>query len=122
MTAYIKKTNNPKLGRPSANLNYEVKARVDDELNTRLEEYAKKRNTLKATAIRGILSSFFAQGSKNDEIDNKGAINMSVNSTNTLRFTITAIDNLISCCHDRKVWCGSSEDVLGKYIYQKTDL
>lgn len=93
-TDYTKKTNNSKLGRPSANLNYDIRVRVDDKLNTRLEEYAKKRNTLKATAIRGILSSFFAQGSKNDEIDNKGAINMSVNSTNTLRFTITAVDNL----------------------------
>ena len=93
-TDYTKKTNNSKLGRPSANLNYDIRVRVDDELNTRLEEYAKKCNILKATAIRGILSSFFAQGSKNDEIDNKGAINMSVNSTNTLRFTITAIDNL----------------------------
>lgn len=93
-TDYTKKTNNSKLGRPSANLNYDIRVRVDDKLNTQIEEYAKKRNTLKATAIRGILSSFFAQGSKNDEIDNKGAINMSVNSTNTLRFTITAIDNL----------------------------
>ena len=76
-TDYTKKTNNSKLGRPSANLNYDIRVRVDDKLNTQIEEYAKKCSALKATAIRGILSSFFAQGTKNDEKDNKGAKKMS---------------------------------------------
>lgn len=34
----MKKTNNPKLRRPRANLNYEIRVRVNDELNTRLED------------------------------------------------------------------------------------
>lgn len=59
--AHIRKTNNPKLGRPSANLNYDIRVRVDDKLNTQLEEYAKSNNMLKAEAIRYILTSFLAE-------------------------------------------------------------
>lgn len=47
---------------------------------------------------------------------------MSVNSTNTLRFTITAVDNLTRAAMTEKYGAEGSEDVLGKYIYQKTDL
>lgn len=93
-TAYIRKTNNPKLGRPSANLNYEIKVRVDDKLNNQLEEYAKNHNTLKAVVIREVLSSFLAQNLADGKLNNKENINMDVNSTSTLRFAITVMNKL----------------------------
>ena len=49
------------MGRPSANLTYDIKVRVDVKLNTKIEKYAIKCNLSKAAAIREILSSFFAQ-------------------------------------------------------------
>ena len=60
-TAYIKKTDNPKMGRPSENLTHDIKVRIDDELNSQIEKYAVKCTLSKAAAIREILSSFFAQ-------------------------------------------------------------
>lgn len=56
------------MGRPSANLTYDIKVRVDDKLNTKIEKYAIKCNLSKAAAIREILSSFFAQKKLKKEI------------------------------------------------------
>lgn len=64
--AYIRKTNNPKSGRPSASLNYDIRVRVNDELNTRLEEYAKSNNMPKAEAVRYILTSFLAENAESN--------------------------------------------------------
>lgn len=58
-TAYIKKTNNPRMGRPSQNLTHIIRIRIDDDLNAKLAEYANNRNITKSTAIREILTLFF---------------------------------------------------------------
>ena len=56
---YIKKTDNPKMGRPSANLTHNIKVRIDDKLNLKLEEYAEQNGLGKASVIRQILADYF---------------------------------------------------------------
>lgn len=65
--AYIKKTNNPNMGRPTKNpLIYDLRIRLDADTNSLLEQYCEAEGKSKAVAVRTILQSYFSEMSKKD--------------------------------------------------------
>lgn len=59
-TAYIKKTNNPNMGRPTKNpLSHDLRIRLDSDTNSLLEQYCKDESKSKSEAVRAILQNYF---------------------------------------------------------------
>lgn len=63
---YIKKTDNPNMGRPSKGLSQRITIRIDDETMQLLTEYSKRNGKEPTAAAREMIVDFLKQEKRAD--------------------------------------------------------